>query len=96
MQIRGDLDIAAEDLFESELRATLAAPVDHIVIDLRTLAFMDLTGVRLLLNAYGRSFRDDVELSIVNTPVGSVARLLHLTRMDKVLPLVNEPPRLTG
>ena len=92
VELSGELDMAGEDAFESETRAALASGAKHLVVDLRALGFMDSTGLKLLVKLNARSHREGFLLSIVSDQENEVAHVLRLTGLDKILPLVEQPP----
>jgi anti-sigma B factor antagonist len=65
---------------------------DELVLDLRGLAFMDSSGLRLLVAEHERAQREGHALRIVRG-VDQVHRVLHLTRLDERLPIV-EPDEI--
>lgn len=62
----------------------------RLVIDLRRVAFMDSTGIHLLLTALDQSRRDGFELVLMKAPA-SVHRVLELTKLDERFVIVDEP-----
>jgi anti-anti-sigma factor len=73
--VRGELDIATKPVLERALieQARIGGPV---VLDLRELAFIDATGVELLLRTNAQARRNGSELQLI--PGQSVRRLLDL------------------
>ena len=65
-----------------------AMPVDELVIDLSDLAFMDSSGLRLILVAHARSRADSNRLRLVRGP-RRVQRVFKLTGMEERLPFLN-------
>ena len=88
LALAGELDVCTAKAVRAQLDA-LEPGFSRLVVDLRRLTFMDSTGVRLLLDVHDAAGRDGHELVVVN---GSrpVARVLELTGVDRLLPLVNE------
>ena len=77
----GDLDIEAADLLRSELaRLRNAGPIDQLVIDLTSVAFIDSSGMGVLVGAQ----RLTPQPLRVVAPEGAVRRALHLTNLDKI------------
>jgi anti-sigma B factor antagonist len=74
----GELDAAAIEPLESEVRELRAAGFDHIVIDLRRLSFIDSSGLRVLLSLRNDSLRDGHRLTLLRGP-RTVQRLFELT-----------------
>jgi anti-sigma B factor antagonist len=89
----GDLDIASEAEATAALEAALGAG-GVLVADLRELAFLDSTGVRVLLGADLRAKEEGVRFGVVRGD-GMVRRLLEVTRIDQRFPVVDDPAELT-
>ncbi len=79
-----DLDTAPE------LEAALAAQSGPVVVDLRELSFIDLTGLRLLLEADARSRQDGMYLRFI--PGRMVRRLLEIAELPDRLAYVEPGP----
>ena len=88
----GDLDIAAE---ADATAAFEAATGDGgvLVADLRELAFLDSTGVRVLLTADLHAKDKGVRFGVARGD-GTVRRLLEVTRIDQRFPVVDDPAEL--
>jgi anti-anti-sigma factor len=83
----GEIDLASVGVLDSKLRELRDSGFDHLVLDLREVAFMDSTGLRLILS-WDEEARDeglDFEL-IRGTPV--VQRLFDVTGMTARLRFV--------
>jgi anti-anti-sigma factor len=82
----GELDLAAAPTLHDRVGELLAAGCDRLVIDLREVTFIDLTGVRLLL-ALARDADDGGwRLSLIQND-GQVRQMLTLTGALDQLPL---------
>jgi anti-sigma B factor antagonist len=91
VRVAGDLDLAASARLEEALdRLDGEAVPDVMVLDLRGVTFIDSTGLRVITTADARAREGRYELRIVR---GSdpVQKLLHVTGMDRILPLVDDP-----
>lgn len=91
---RGELDLATAAQLEEPVLAALDEG-RSVVIDLRELAFMDSSGVRVLIAAHGRAGDGGVRLALVRPPDGGpVARILEIAGVGQALRLVEglEPP----
>jgi anti-anti-sigma factor len=88
-RVSGEFDLSAAEAVEAALKA-LEAECDVIVLDLREITFLDSTGLRTITSADARSRAGEFELKIVRGPE-HVQKLLHVTGMDKILPLVDHP-----
>jgi len=95
VELRGELDM----LTTSRLAAMLddlrpeADGVRHIVVDLRGLTFMDLTGLRELLKQNDFARENHHNLALVRGP-DAVQLLLQLTSSEELLVLVDDPDDL--
>jgi anti-anti-sigma factor len=78
----GELDVATA----RELEAVLATQSGTVVVDLRELSFIDLAGLRMLLDADARSRQDGMNLSFIPTPM--VRRLFELAALPDRLAYV--------
>ncbi len=67
--------------------------VRHIVVDLRGLTFMDLTGLRELLKQNDFARENHHNLALVRGP-DAVQLLLQLTSSEELLVLVDDPDDL--
>ena len=82
----GELDLdTAQDL-----EAVLATQSGPVVVDLRKLSFIDLTGLRVLLDADARSRQDGMNLRFIPGPM--VRRLLEVAELPDRLPYVQPRP----
>jgi len=63
---------------------------DEILLDLSELSFMDVSGLRAILDAARRSRREGTSLVIAN-PMPHIVRLLELTAIDQSVPVVGRP-----
>jgi anti-anti-sigma factor len=86
----GEIDLAETQRLEAALRTLQDGSADAIVLDLREVTFLDSTALRALTSADVRARQEGYELKIVR---GSepVQAILHLTGLDKILPLVDDP-----
>jgi anti-sigma B factor antagonist len=82
----GELDLDTAQ----ELEAVLATQSGAVVVDLRELTFIDLTGVRLLLEADARSRQDGKNLRFI--PSRIVRRLLEVAELPDRLTYVEPGP----
>ena len=88
----GDLDIASEAQAVTDLNAAMDG-CDVLVADLRDLAFLDSTGVRVLIAADLRAKERGTRFGVVRGG-GMVARLLEVTRIGQRIPVVDDPREL--
>jgi anti-anti-sigma factor len=86
LRVRGEVDLCSVD----DLRAHLElAERDGVPthLDLSAVTFMDSSGLHLLVDSWKRARVEGWQLAIVH-PSPQVLRLLQVTCLDEVLPLV--------
>lgn len=87
--VGGQLDAAATPRIE-QLLCDLQAGAALVVLDLRSLEFIDSSGAGLILAADRRAREAGGRLVVVQGP--EVAWFLTLTGLDRHLEIVDEPP----
>jgi anti-anti-sigma factor len=83
VQPRGDLDLATVDDLRTALNGIDGA--GRLVLDLRGLAFIDSSGLQLLVALHHQAQRDELELSVI-APTGAANRAIELCGLDETLP----------
>lgn len=91
--VSGELDLASGPALEEELRGISGDGTQLVVVDLRSLDFMDSTGLSILLQAHQRLASEGCEMSLVKGSA-QVQRLLDLTGVTDRLTLVDESDQL--
>jgi anti-anti-sigma factor len=90
LALTGELDISGAPRVEQELERIEREAPATIVLDLRDLAFMDSTGLRVILAADGRAREQSRRLVIVRGS-DTVQRIIEMTRLDERLEIVADP-----
>ena len=93
--LRGELDISTASRLEESLERVEADGPALLVLDLSQLAFMDSTGLRLLIGADMRAREAGRRLVVVQGN-DMVQRVLRLTRLDERLEIVEDRGALAG
>jgi anti-sigma B factor antagonist len=88
--LEGELDIASAERLERELAAVEADSPGTLVLDLRSVVFIDSTGLRAVIAAAERARSNGRRLVIVSAP-GAVERVLTITQLDQRLEIVGDP-----
>ncbi len=88
LRLSGDLDLATTDRVEAELKRIEASDARTIVIDLSDLAFINSTGVHLLVDAEQRSRADANGLTLLRGPA-TVQRVLQICGVETALPFAD-------
>jgi len=85
------LDAANARDFRKEVSAALQPGLHAIAIDLSETSFMDSSGLAALLDLHKTAGLDDGSVTIrLLNPSRPVQQLLELTRVDQILPVVND------
>ena len=88
--IRGELDLATAPELEAAIQARLDEGQD-VVVDLRELAFMDSTGLRVIVSAHARAQDGEQSFVIVRPrPGGPIERILAIAGVASVLEVVDD------
>jgi anti-sigma B factor antagonist len=87
LRLAGELDLATRPQLGQRLELA-AASRRRVVLDVRNLEFMDSSGLRLLLEAHDHASQDGWSFAIKPPTEGGVLRLLEITGMLDVLPLI--------
>jgi anti-sigma B factor antagonist len=79
--VAGELHVTTAPEFSASLNEAIAGGKTAVVLDMTDVAFIDSTGLSVLLNALRRVTRRDGRLAIVCTNP-TVLRLFEITRLD--------------
>ena len=93
LTLTGELDIATVPRLQDALEAALAGGPRQLVVDLRTLGFLDSSGLRQFIVLADRAREEGFELVLVR-PARAVLAIFQITRAEENLPFVDEPPPL--
>jgi anti-sigma B factor antagonist len=85
LRVGGEVDLSTSPQLHAKLVDLVeVGEAGSVVVDLTPVAFMDSTGLSVLLAAHKRARADGGSIRLV-CPEGPVLRVLRLTGMDKVL-----------
>ena len=90
LALSGELDIASADHVEATLARVEEDAPPTLVLDLRQLAFVDSTGLRIIVAADERAREHGRRLVLVRGPE-AIQRILRMTRLDERLEIVDDP-----
>ena len=80
--LSGELDLSTAPQVEQALEEAEEKQPELLVLDLQRLAFMDSTGLRVVLAADGRARRDGRRLEVVQGPP-QVHRVFRIALLDR-------------
>jgi anti-anti-sigma factor len=92
LTLRGELDIATVPRLQEAVGAVLAHSPSEVTIDLRSLSFMDSSGLREFIVLADRAQEEGWRLLLVR-PAAPALSIFQITRAEENLPFVDEPPR---
>ena len=95
IQLRGELDLANAGSFEAALEQALGDGNGHVIVDMTELAFIDSTGIALLVTAINRD-GDGARLRFVNSRAPAVTKVLEMTGVAARLAFVDASANGTG
>jgi len=87
--VTGELDLATVPQLEAALTLEMERE-QEVVLDLSELSFMDSTGVAVILGAINNAKVNGWNFSVRDAMSFPVRRVLALTGVDAILPLVEE------
>ena len=88
--LEGELDHCCAQHIRSELDCMLADPtLRHMMLDFSHLNFMDSSGIGVILGRY-RILRDRGGALSVTRMNRHVARIFHMSGMDKIIPVMDQ------
>jgi anti-sigma B factor antagonist len=90
----GELDISCSRRFREILDEAAADQPEELVIDLRSLTFVDSTGLALLLKANALARRHEIRIQIVRSGAEIVKAVFEAAGVDRLLPFCDEVPSL--
>jgi len=90
VRLAGDLDFATVAGVTPLLEAECARRPGRLVLDLSGVAFLDSSGIHLLVQVHKRLTADGCRLIVAN-PSAAAARALQVTATDAVLEVTHTP-----
>jgi anti-anti-sigma factor len=88
--LSGELDMSTIDALVDQVETQLQRPVELLTVDLGDLAFMDSTGLRLLIELNDRARQEPWRLRLSFPRHEAAARVLQITGADVALPFERE------
>jgi anti-anti-sigma factor len=93
VKLSGDLDLSTSKRAEEAIEQAERSGTPTVVVDLRGLAFMDSTGLRVIVSADKRARRSNKRVVIIQGPA-AVRRVFEITRLDERLDIVDTPEQI--
>ena len=93
LALSGELDMSTIDALTGQVDTELQRPVQCLILDLKDLAFMDSTGLRLLIELHERAQQEKWRLKLIAPRHDAAARVLQITGADVSLPFERDGTR---
>jgi anti-anti-sigma factor len=93
LSVTGELDMNTVPVLSDHVERRLSNGLEGLVIDLSELAFMDSSGLRLLIELNDRSLQEQWTLTLVSPRGEAAAMVLRATGADTALPFEKETGR---
>jgi anti-sigma B factor antagonist len=90
----GELDLSCAKRFRETLAKSVADEPEDLVIDMRSVTFIDSSGAALLLKADKLAREEGFRLHVVRSSAEIVQAMFEASGIDRLLPLTDQPPRL--
>jgi anti-sigma B factor antagonist len=84
--IVGELDVSGAPKVREALLTALGEGAHRVTIDLSGLAFIDSTGLGVIVGAFKRARAQEVDF-VLTKPSKSVIRVFEIAGLDKILPV---------
>jgi anti-anti-sigma factor len=88
--VSGELDLSTIDVLVGEVDTQLERTVERLTLDLQDVAFMDSTGLRLLIELNDRAQQSGWRLRLIAPRHEAASRVLQITGADAALPFERE------
>jgi anti-anti-sigma factor len=90
LELRGELDLAAATTLRDGLLKALTGTAST-TLDLRQVDYLSSAGVGLLIQAAQHAADHDIRLLVQLAPNSLAARILALTNLDAIVPVITDP-----
>jgi anti-sigma B factor antagonist len=88
VRLTGEIDLSNVDQLQRRLNG-IAAPDEHVILDLTGIDYIDSQGLRLLIQLYGRQTKGGSSLQLV-APLGGFAReVLEMTSINEEIEVLD-------
>lgn len=92
----GEFDLSCVKRFGEAFNELVADRPRELVIDMRSVTFVDSTGLALLLKIDNFAREERIRLHIVKSPIEIVQAVFEATGIDQILPMCDEAPPFQG
>ncbi len=86
LSVEGEVDLYSAPVLRDAALAATESGVDHVVLDLTAVPFMDSSGLGVIVACLKRLRQIGGELALVSPPSSPPTKLLSLTGLDHAIP----------
>jgi HptB-dependent secretion and biofilm anti anti-sigma factor len=90
LKLEGGFTYTQRKLFQDTLRNLSSKNVEHIIVDLSQVAFLDSAALGLLMITHRQLMADKRKLSLAH-PQTTVRQIIELANLHKTIPLIEWP-----
>lgn len=91
VSIDGEIDVSNVEQVGEDLANTIQSRAPKVIIDLTATSYLDSSGIRMLFTVANRLRMRRAEVCLVAPRTGVVRRLLDLTEVGSLIPIVEHP-----
>ncbi len=91
VRFAGELDLDTRDEAQRVIEQAQARTPPDLIFDLRSLEFIDSTGLHVILDAHLHSRRDGVGAVHVACGRDQIRHVIEVTGLDKVMSVIEDP-----
>ena len=90
LKLEGGFTYTQRKLFQETIKNLSSKNVEHIIIDLAQVAFLDSAALGLLMITHRQLLADKRKLSLAY-PQATVRQIIELANLHKTIPLIESP-----
>jgi len=95
LKLEGNFTYTQRKPFQELLKSVSVDPIEHIVIDLSQVAFLDSAALGLLMISHRQLQSEKRTMSLAH-PQPTVRQIIELANLHKTIPLIESPASMTA
>lgn len=95
LRLEGNFTYTQRKPFQELLKSVSVDPMEHIVIDLSQVAFLDSAALGLLMISHRQLQSEKRTMSLAH-PQPTVRQIIELANLHKTIPLIESPASMTA
>lgn len=89
IKLKGEIDVYTAPRLKEEIVALIASGCSNVIVDLQNVAFIDSSGLGVLVSALRRARERNGAVRIVCTRE-NILKIFRITGLDKVFPIFSD------